>query len=243
MLVLVVLLAKAISLFRADTRGGKLFVTSFLFAPWLSVDSWERRQRRLSSHDKWTIFFKSLAPVVLMVLCYLFVVPVYRGVSWWLQAYLAIIPFWLLLEAIGGVSRICWLSFGELVPSIHHSPWGAANLAEFWGRRWNRLFGDWLNQVVFIPWRRKPRLAMGGTFFVSGLIHEVVVSLPMNIVYGESVWGWLTGYFIIQYLGCLAERRLQLGTFGQKIILWGTVLLPLPLVLNRATLLIFHLGG
>lgn len=244
MLVLVVLLAKAISLYRAGARDiFNLFYAKFLFAPWLCVTSWEARQCDLTFVERRRILLRALIPVTGMLGCYHFIVPLYQGIPWWLQAYCAVMPFWLLLESIGAISRICWLGFGESVPAIHRQPWRARSLTEFWGQRWNRLIGDWLRQAVFWPNRRHARVAMGATFLVSGILHELVVSLPMSLVYGESVWGWLTCYFLIQYVGCLLEHRLSVGPFWQKMMLWLVVLLPVPLVLNRATLLIFHLGG
>lgn len=238
-LVLFVLAAKWVSLWREGVR----WHGSFLVAPWLAITSWRRRRRNLSVAAGWSVILRGMVPMAAMIGWYLFIVPCSRELAIWLQGYVAVVPFWLLLEAIGGVARICWLPSGELVPAMFHHPWRARSLAEFWGRRWNRLIGDWLAQVVYRPWRRRPRLAMGVVFLVSGLIHELVVSLPLALVYGESVWGWLIGYFLIQYGGCLAEKRWRLAPALQRVMLWATVLLPAPLILNRGTLLIFHLGG
>ena len=238
-LVLFVIGAKWASLGREGVR----WRGSFLFAPWLCITTWESRCRDLTGAMQWSVIRCALVPIVLMVLWYLFGVPLTRDLPIVLQGYVALVPFWLLLEAIGGAARMCWLPCGELVPAMFHHPWRARSLAEFWGRRWNRLIGDWLAQVVYRPWRRRPRLAMGAAFLVSGLIHELVVSLPLALVYGESVWGWLTGYFLIQYGGCLAEKRWHLAPASQRVMLWATVVLPAPLILNRGTLLIFHLGG
>ena len=239
MLVLFILVAKWLSLCREDMRCP----CSFLFAPWLSITSWRRRRRNMSVSRMRLTLWSALVPLGLMVLWYLFGVPLTRDLPIVLQGYVALVPFWLLLEAIGGVARICWLPTGELVPAMFHQPWRATSLSDFWGRRWNRLIGDWLAQVVYRPLHRRPRLAMGATFLVSGLIHELVVSLPLAMVYGESVWGRLTCYFLIQYCGCLAQRRWRLAPGLHKVLLWSTLLLPAPLILNRGTLLIFHLGG
>ena len=148
-----------------------------------------------------------------------------------------------MLETLNGLCRVLWLPTGRLVPPINVCPWLARDLAGFWGWRWNRLIGDWLYQVVFVPLRRRPKHAMFVTFLVSGVLHEVLVSLPLSIVCDGSVWGWFVGYFLLQFLAMRMERRLGLSPFGKRLLLWLTVLGPAPLVLNRATLLIFHLGG
>jgi hypothetical protein len=39
------------------------------------------------------------------------------------------------------------------------------------------------------------------------------------------------------------DREIQLSAPNRRLLLWVAVLVPVPLVLNRGTLLIFHLGG
>lgn len=237
----VALLAKVASLRGAGGRWAA--DRSFYWAPCLTVSSWQKR-KRLSTPGVWRReLLVGLGQLALAVLVYLVVVPPIRSLPWWLQSYLAIVPFWLLLEGLSGLLRLCWLPTGQLVPAINREPWRSANLAEFWGRRWNRLIGDWLQQVIFTPLRRKPRRAMFVTFLVSGLLHELLVSLPLTLVYDENVWGWLTGYFLLQHLAMVGEKRLALSPAGRRLLLWLVVLVPAPLVLNRSTLLIFHLGG
>jgi hypothetical protein len=179
-----------------------------------------------------------------MAAVYLYVVPLISHFPWWLQSYLAIPGFWLLLETIGSLYQFLWLPSGRLVPAVNNRPWLAASPAEFWGRRWNRVIGDWLRQVVFMPLRRRPRPAMAVAFLVSGVLHELLVSLPLQIVYGRSVWGWMLAYFLLQY-GAIELERAFLSPFPvlQRLFLWLAVLGPAPLILNPGTLLIFHLGG
>lgn len=240
----VVLLAKVTSLRRAGVRRPADMVRcSFFWAPSLCVSSWQKREWLTAVNRKFRILVVSFGGLVLIAVVYFTVIPAFRPLPWWLQSYLAIVPFWLLLEALSGMCRLLWLPSGSLVPVINERPWQAKDLADFWGRRWNRLIGDWLHQVVFMPLRRRPQKAMLVTFVVSGFLHELLVSLPLTIVYGESVWGWMTGYFLLQYLAMDLERRLNLSAPGKRILLWVAVLVPVPLVLNRGTLLIFHLGG
>ncbi|SHO47903.1 Membrane bound O-acyl transferase family protein [Desulfopila aestuarii DSM 18488] len=237
-------LAKMGSLWRAGVRRPFAMVgCSFFWAPWLSLPSWEKRTRLEAGQSKHRLLLVSCGQLAAITAVYVFFIPMIRAFPLWLQSYLAIVPFWLLLEALGGLCRLLWLPSGRLVPTINNRPWQAKHLADFWGRRWNRLIGDWLHQVVFMPLRRQPNTAMFATFLVSGIIHELLVSLPFMLVYGKSIWGLMTGYFLIQYLAIRIERWLQLSAFGKRMLLWIAVLLPVPLVLNCGTLHIFHLGG
>lgn len=223
-------------------RPSAMLAHGFFWAPSLCYPSWLKRGW-LASTGRRRLVLTSLLPVALMVMLYRSLIPEMGRFPWWLQSYLAVVPFWLLIEAGSGLCRLLWLGSGRLVPPINNKPWRAVSLADFWGRRWNRLIGDWLRQMVFMRLRRKPRLALFATFLVSGILHELLVSLPYALVYGGSVWGWLTGYFLLQYPAVLLERRLHPGSVFRRLLLWLAVLGPVPLVLNPATLLIFHLGG
>jgi alginate O-acetyltransferase complex protein AlgI len=83
------------------------------------------------------------------------------------------------------------------------APLRSAGLGEFWGRRWNRAFHQLVMDMFF---RRFARVfgtvrATLGAFFISGLIHELVISLPAGAGYGLP-----TGYFLLQGWGVVAQR-------------------------------------
>jgi hypothetical protein len=237
----IIVVAKMLSILVA---GRNILANGVYFlAPSLCITTWVTR-RMEGGVEVCRLLLQSLSAIVLFTVIYLFYVPLYYSMPWWQQSYLAVFPFWLLLEAIEGLCRLLWLCSGKVIPLINDCPWRAGTLAEFWGRRWNRLFGDWLRQVAFQPFKRKPREAMLLTFLLSGFIHELLVSLPYQVVYGKNVWGWMTSYFIFQYLAILIERRFfRSRHMCNRIFLWCSVIGPVPLVLNPGTLLIFHLGG
>ncbi len=85
----------------------------------------------------------------------------------------------------------------------------STSVAEFWGRRWNRAFRDLTHRFLFLPYRRTggPTGALVLGFLVSGLVHEVVITLPAGGGYGGP-----TGYFVLQAVGLLVER----SRFGQS---------------------------
>jgi predicted DCC family thiol-disulfide oxidoreductase YuxK len=106
-----------------------------------------------------------------------------------------------------------WRSVGVNAMPVMQNPLRASSLAEFWGRRWNTAFHELATRFTFRPLRSVAGRA-GATllaFLVSGLIHELVISVPAQAGYGLP-----TGYFVLQGLGVAAEhtrlgRRLGLG--------------------------------
>jgi len=96
-----------------------------------------------------------------------------------------------------------WQRIGVDVQPIMRQPSRAMSLADFWGRRWNAAFHFLANNLVFRPMLRRVGTsgATFAVFLVSGLIHELVISLPARGGYGLP-----TMYFATQGLGVLFER-------------------------------------
>jgi len=94
-----------------------------------------------------------------------------------------------------------------------HNPLRSVSLVEFWGRRWNTAFHELVHRFTFRPLARRVG-ATGATllvFFLSGLVHEIVISLP-----ARGGCGLPTAYFVVQGLAVAAEhtpvgRRIGLG--------------------------------
>jgi hypothetical protein len=106
-----------------------------------------------------------------------------------------------------------WRSIGVNAMPVMQNPLRSSSLAEFWGRRWNTAFHELATRFTFRPLRPTVGRAAASllVFLVSGLIHELVISIPAHGGYGLP-----TGYFVIQGLGVAGERtplgrRLGLG--------------------------------
>src|SRR5688572_3394873 len=103
-----------------------------------------------------------------------------------------------------------WRALRVDAPPIMNAPLRSISVSEFWGQRWNAAFNDLALRLVFRPAVRRLGIA-GATllaFLASGLIHELVISLPAGAGFGLP-----SGYFLLQGLGVLTER----GAVGQRI--------------------------
>jgi alginate O-acetyltransferase complex protein AlgI len=106
------------------------------------------------------------------------------------------------LGLLHGVS-LAWRLAGVAAAPIMNRPLWATSLADFLGRRWNVAFRDAAHQCVFRPLARRwgPAAATLAVFVVSGLIHEVVISLPVPAAAGRP-----TLYFLLQAAAASLER-------------------------------------
>ena len=100
---------------------------------------------------------------------------------------------------------LAWRRGGVSVRPIMRAPLAATSLADFWSARWNTAFNGLAHKLVFRPLAHRFGVgcATWGVFLSSGLIHELVISLPARGGYGLP-----TAYFIFQSVGVLAERSL-----------------------------------
>ena len=105
---------------------------------------------------------------------------------------------------IFGLLAIFWQSMGFRAAPIMNTPIASLSVAEFWGRRWNSGFRDLAHPLLFVPLSHKLGAGAGlwASFAVSGLLHELVISVPAGGGYGLP-----TMYFLIQALGICVERR------------------------------------
>jgi alginate O-acetyltransferase complex protein AlgI len=128
-----------------------------------------------------------------------------------------------------------WRSRGVACDELFREPWRSRNLAEFWARRWNLAFSQMTAIAVYRPlaerWGRGPALMAG--FVVSGLLHEMAISVPVRAGFGLPLL-----YFVIHGVLVLAERELE--RTGRRLSGWAGrawaaawLVVPLPLLFHR----------
>ena len=113
-----------------------------------------------------------------------------------------------------------WRALRVDAGAIMDAPLRSTSVAEFWGRRWNGAFNDLALGLVFRPMARRAGVVVAtlSAFALSGLIHELVISLPAGAGFGLP-----TGYFLLQGLTVLAQRRIAIlrGWFFTMLVVAG----------------------
>jgi hypothetical protein len=98
-------------------------------------------------------------------------------------------------------------AFGLDPPVLHNHPVLALSLAEFWGRRWNRVVGHWLFTALYRPvaLRGRPVLAVVAAFIGSALLH-------LYFTWAAIGFSWslvMASFFLLQVPLLLLEIALR----------------------------------
>jgi D-alanyl-lipoteichoic acid acyltransferase DltB (MBOAT superfamily) len=124
---------------------------------------------------------------------------------------------------------LIWQQAGFGAQPIMRSPLKAESLSDFWSGRWNLAFHFLASRFLYLPLRNQfgGRTALLATFLASGLIHELVITVP-----AQSGYGLPTLYFLLQGAGIVLSQ----GKLGRRMHLrkgpaarafaWGVTLLP-----------------
>ncbi len=133
------------------------------------------------------------------------------------------------------LSTALWRFLGVNVKELFQSPFKSKSLKEFWGRRWNIAFSEMTALIVYKPVKKKfgDKTGVIAAFLLSGLLHEVAISCPVNSGYGLPF-----AYFVIHALVMNAEDLNMVKKITQHKILshvwvFFWLLVPLPLLFHH----------
>ena len=101
------------------------------------------------------------------------------------------------------IIALFWQNLGVNAVPLMSAPLRSVSLSEFWGRRWNLGFRQLAYDLVFGPLHKSLGVTAAGllVFGVSGLVHDLVISVPARGGYGLP-----TAYFVLQGFGVMLER-------------------------------------
>jgi hypothetical protein len=146
----------------------------------------------------WAIFETALGATCLWRVARL--VPPSNGL---LRGWLGMLGLILLLH-FGSFQLVAyfWQSVGVAATPIMRSPLLSHSVSEFWGKRWNLGFRQLSHDLIFRPLHRALGVEGAGflVFVISGLLHDLVISVPARGGYGLP-----TLYFVIQGAAVAAE--------------------------------------
>jgi alginate O-acetyltransferase complex protein AlgI len=96
-----------------------------------------------------------------------------------------------------------WRAAGTPVRVLFRNPLVTTGLGDFWGRRWNLGYSEMMVRVVKRPLEglMSRSWADACVFLVSGLLHEVAITVPVGEGYGRP-----TLYFLLHGIAVKLEK-------------------------------------
>ena len=189
-----------------SARVCPLRAAAYLFA-WPGMDAARFLSPDLAPAVRRSVLLKNAALAIIRILLGAFLLfdVARRAADPVLAGWIGMVGMILILHfGVFAVISAGWRALRVDAPPIMDSPLRSTSVAEFWGRRWNGAFNDLALGLVFRPMARRV-VVLGATFLafaVSGLVHELVISLPAGAGYGLP-----TGYFLLQGLAVVVQRK------------------------------------
>lgn len=230
-------LMKCLSLMKAPI--GKESVLFFFTSPLLATSTWKRRTVLNKAGLKYIVSRNILSFVafVLVWWAYLSLIPSLQ-LSVLGQCYLILLPVYCLIQLFTDLLLLFYSLSGNLYPEAFRYPFLSKNLSDFWSARWNVWVSDFFKQMIFDPLRRKPLVGLFAVFIVSGVVHEILLNVPLYLFAKTNMFGSMMIYFPLQAVAMAVEKKLDLkkGSIVARVYLWIVVVAPAPLVINESVL-------
>lgn len=191
-------------------------VFSFL---WFGMDPGTFRFRKAGLIWKRDVAIGSLLTLIGLAGCY------FVWFMGWRQILVMFIPLSLgfhfgILRILKGVLRLAGFPVRTLFPNLLETK----GIADFWSLRWNVGYSQMMQRLVGRPIDTMLGKSAGvmAVFLVSGLLHEIAITLPVRSGYGLP-----TLYFTLHGLLTLLERTWKRSLGKIPALLAVTVPLPL----------------
>jgi hypothetical protein len=135
------------------------------------------------------------------------------------------------------LSTAVWRVMGVDVSELFRAPYKSKSLKEFWGKRWNIAFSEMTALIAYRPLRNKVGIeaAVILSFLLSGILHEIAISFPVNSGYGLPLI-----YFGIHAIAMQMESKVILiqriisHKFWSHVWVMGLLIVPMPLLFHEA---------
>jgi hypothetical protein len=128
-----------------------------------------------------------------------------------------------------------WRWRGVACEALFRAPLRSQNLAEFWARRWNLAFSEMTTIAVYRPLvdriGRGPALMAG--FALSGLLHEMAISVPVRAGFGLPLMYFLMHGGLVLVERVLSRAGYPLSGWAGRAWVMFWVLAPLPILFHR----------
>ncbi len=178
---------------------------------WLLIALFDvRRARRIGprlEHAELRWLHDHALIVALCVIGIVRLAPHFDGPAYWLLRWGFGAGFcYALVEVLHSLLLLGYALAGVALPRINDFPIRSVTLAEFWGRRWNRVVAGWLRDYLFFPLARRRRVTLGicAAFAGSTALHFWLAWVPLDLAGGLT----MASFFLVQAAGLLLERRL-----------------------------------
>jgi hypothetical protein len=161
-----------------------------------------------SAREWLTAGFKMLSGAIVLFAVLHLVHPAHPVIIGWLGMWGVIL---ILHFGFFHLLSLTYRSLGIDAPAMMRAPASSTSLRDFWSGRWNTAFSYLAHNCFFLPISRRLGSRAGSwlTFVISGLLHELVISVPARGGYGLP-----SLYFLIQAAGVLIERSRLGRRFG-----------------------------
>ena len=128
-----------------------------------------------------------------------------------------------------------WRKRGLDCAPLFKNPFPSQSLGEFWGKRWNLAFSEMTALAVYRPLKDKlgPGQALFASFALSGIFHEVAISLPVKAGFGLPLAYFLLHFGLVALERLCAQRGfLFRGTLG-RLWVYFWLIAPLPILFHK----------